>query len=363
MGLFDFFKSKPPIQLSFDWTKTVPKEFVDWHMSEINSNPQATETDSIFGCIGEFGLEKTNPIPTYGIPSKTAYLNSLRTSNGERIGYRRTGSFEVENIVKPVDEYEIFNIQGETIAFLYLSAYHWKTSIKSPLGFYLFGHSKQTAKLYNSPLIAFNQQSAYAEYLKKRELEESRKLKEHLKRTSDFKSDWGKFREVLIDNGINTLFHFTDKANLKSIKKYGGLHSWQHCISNNIFIPSPGGNELSRNLDKSKGLEDYVRVSFTRNHPMMFVEHTRDRNNVILEIDPEIIYLKTTMCSDLNANKNNANIGKNLSDFNRIHFDLFKHPNHFKLSENDRPYYQAEILVKNFIPLKYIKNINQILLS
>ena len=361
MGLFDFFRSKPPIQLSFDWTKIVPKEYVDWHISEINSNPQATELDTISGGKGEFGLEKTNPIPTYGIPSKTAYLNSLRTSNGERIGYIRTGSFEVDNIIKPVDEYEIFNFQGETIAFLYFSAYHRKTSIKSPLGFYLFGHSKQTAKLYTTPLVAFNQQSAYAEYLKKWELEESLKLKEQLKRTNNFKSEWEEFKKILKDSEINTLFHFTDKANLKSIKKYGGLYSWQHCDSNNIYIPSPGGNELSRNLDKSKGLEDYVRVSFTRNHPMMFVEHTRDRNNIILELDPEVVYLKSTLYSDVNANRKGASIGNDLSYFKKIRFDLFKYPNHFKLSEDERPYYQAEILVKSHIPLKYIKNLNEIL--
>lgn len=361
MGLFDFFRSKPPIQLSFDWTKVVPKEFVDWHLSEINSNSQATKSDIILAGIGEFGLEKTNPIPTYGIPSKTAYLNSLRTRNGERIGYRRTGSFEVENIFKPVDEYEIFNFQGETIAFLYFSAYHWKTSIKSPLGFYLFGHSKQTAKLFTTPLVAFDQKSAYAEYLKKWQLEESLKLNEQLKRTNNFKSGWEEFKKILKDSEINTLFHFTDKANLKSIKKHGGLYSWHHCDSNNIYIPSPGGNELSRNLDRSKGLEDYVRVSFTRNHPMMFVEHTRDRDNIILELDTEIVYLKSTMYSDVNANKNGASIGNDLSYFKRIRFDLFKYPNHFKLSEDERPYYQAEILVKNHIPLKYIKNLNEIL--
>lgn len=361
MGLFDFFKNKPQIQLSFDWTKAVPKEFVDWHLSEINSNPQATKSDIISDGNGEFGLEKTNPIPTYGIPSKTAYLNSLRTKNGEIIGYRRTGSFEVDNIKKPVDEYEIFNFQGETIAFLYFSAYHWKTSIKSPLGFYLFGHSKQTAKLYTTPLVAFNQQSAYAEYLKKWELEESRKLKEQLKRTSTFKNDWEKIKEVLIKNEINTLFHFTDKANLRSIKKHGGLFSWKHCVSNKIPIPSPGGNQLSRNLDEIKGLEDYVRLCFTRNHPMMFVEHTRDRDNIILEIDPEVVYLKSTLYSNVNANRNNAVIGKDLSDLKKIRFDLFKHPNHFKLTEDEKPYYQAEILVENHIPLKYIKNLKEIL--
>ena len=93
----------------------------------------------------------------------------------------------------------------------------------------------------------------------------------------------------------------------------------------------------------------------------MFVEHTRDRDNIILEIDPEIVCLKSTLYSDVNANRNNAAVGKDLSDFKKIRFDLFKHPNHFKLTEDEKPYYQAEILVKNHIPLKYIKNLNEIL--
>lgn len=43
-------------------------------------------------------------------------------------------------------------------------------------------------------------------------------------------------------------------------------------------------SKRKRDLDTRKGLEDYVRVSFTRNHPMMFVEPLRNRKNVILEI-------------------------------------------------------------------------------
>ena len=37
-----------------------------------------------------------------------------------------------ENFIIPVDEYELFKINGETISFLYFSAYHYETSKKVP---------------------------------------------------------------------------------------------------------------------------------------------------------------------------------------------------------------------------------------
>lgn len=139
MKLFNFFKSKNTELPKEDWTTLFPKEMVEGLLNEIRSNPQACNTNEIAQGIGEFGLEKTNPIPTYGIPSNEEYLQSLRTLNGEVLRFRRTGSIEVENINKRIDEYEIFNFQGETVAFIYLSPYHWRTSKKSPKGFYIKG--------------------------------------------------------------------------------------------------------------------------------------------------------------------------------------------------------------------------------
>ena len=361
MGFFDFFKSKKPEPPKEDWTNLFPKEMVDGLLNEIKSNPQACRADEIPQGIGEFGLEKTNPIPTYGIPENETYLHSLRTSNGEVLRYRRTGSIEVENINKRVDEYEIFNFQGETIAFIYLSPYHWATSKKSPVGFYVKGGSKKTAKISAPPITAFNQHSAYAEFQQKQEKEEARKYQEQKKRTENFKPDWEEYKTILTANSIHTLYHFTDRANLKSIKKHGALYSWHHCVSNNIDIPVPGGNQLSRDLDTRKGLQDYVRVSFTRSHPMMFVQPIRSRKNVILEIDTEVIYWQGAQYADKNATRNDVHVGSTLHDFNQLKFNLFKLPNHFGLSETDKPYFQGEILVPTKIPAKFIRNLNDLI--
>lgn len=360
MGLFDFLKIKKSNQLKEDWTKTFPKEIVEKFLSEIKDNSQACRIDEIPDGIGEFGLEKTNPIPTYGIPSSQEYLHSLRTINGEVLRYRRTGSINVDNINKPVDEYEIFNFQGETIAFIYISPYHWATSSKPPIGFYVKGKSKRTARITAPPVETFNQQSVYEAYVAKLRTDDKRKYEEQKQRTLNFKSDWEKFKEILSDKKIYTLYHFTDRSNLKSIKKHKGLYSWHHCVNNGIRIPVPGGNQLSRDLDTRKGLQDFVRVSFTRSHPMMYVQPIRNRNNVILEIDPEVIFLKETQYANKNATRNDVNVGSTIGDFNQLRFDLFKLPNHFSLSDTDRPYFQGEVLVKNFIPIKFIRNIKEL---
>ncbi|MBP3680227.1 MAG: DUF4433 domain-containing protein, partial [Bacteroidaceae bacterium] len=66
---------------------------------------------------------------------------------------------------------------------------------------------------------------------------------------------------------------------------------------------------------------------------------------------------ENTLFADRNAVKNGAKVGKTFDDFKRIHFASVKANTHFDLSEEEQEFYQAEVLVKNFIPLHYIKNI------
>ena len=175
------------------------------------------------------------------------------------------------------------------------------------------------------------------------------------------KSNWQEFKAVLDEHRITKLYHFTDRDNLESIIKNGGLYSWMDCDRKGIKINKPGGSSASRQLDSSRNLEDYVRVSFTTQHPMMYVamKDGRISNPVILEIDPEVIYWDDSLYANLNAARYTIkpNIGPTISDFKQIHFQSVKAYKHFDLPEEEQPYFQAEILVKNFIPLGYIKNI------
>ncbi len=174
------------------------------------------------------------------------------------------------------------------------------------------------------------------------------------------KPDWNAFAQILQKHGITKLYHFTDRDNLQSIIQHGGLHSWSDCDDKGIAISKPGGSGTSRQLDSRDGLQSFVRVSFTKQHPMMYVAMNDGRitNPVILEIDPEVIYWQASHYSNMNATKNGAKVGPSLADFENIHFDSVKANKHFDLDTEEQPYFQAEVLVKNHIPLKYITNIS-----
>ena len=173
------------------------------------------------------------------------------------------------------------------------------------------------------------------------------------------KSNWQEFKAILEQQKIAKLYHFTDRDNLESIIKNGGLYSWGDCEDKEIIISKPGGGPLSRELDRRDHLQHYVRVSFTTQHPMMYVamQDGRLSNPVILEIDPEVIYWQDSKYANMNATRSGANKGGTIDDFKRIHFQSVKVRKHFDLPEEEQPYFQAEVLVKNFIPLQYIKNI------
>ena len=175
-------------------------------------------------------------------------------------------------------------------------------------------------------------------------------------------NDWDEIKDILEQNNIHKLYHFTDRDNLEVIINNGGLYSWKDCEDRGITIPKPGGGgpgSLSWSLDARSGLQNYVRVSFTQQHPMMYIAMNEGRisNPVILEIDPEVLYEESTKYSDRNATRNGALIGNDVDAFKRIHFQTIKAKNHFDLDTEEQPFYQAEILVKNFIPLNKILNI------
>ncbi|GHT78596.1 hypothetical protein FACS189464_2320 [Bacteroidia bacterium] len=196
---------------------------------------------------------------------------------------------------------------------------------------------------------------------RKSSIEKQRQKKAELEALLEKKPNWQEFQQVLHDNNITTLYHFTDRANIKSIKRHGGLYSWQYCDNNGIKISQTGGNPLSRGLDTKYDLQNYVRVSFIKAHPMMFVAEKRGRiqNPVILTISLDVCNFAQTRFADMNATKKEHRQGENLEDLNRIHFNTVKLPNHFGLDKSEKPYFQAELLVNTWIPIKYITNIKK----
>ena len=174
------------------------------------------------------------------------------------------------------------------------------------------------------------------------------------------KSNWQEYQAIIERQGIKKLYHFTDRDNLQSIIQNGGLYSWADCKEKGIAIAKPGGSDSSHSLDARDYLQHYVRVCFVTQHPMMYVAMNEGRisNPVLLEIDPQVIYWNGSKYADRNATKNGAQVGDGIDDFKAIHFSAVKVRKHFDLDDDEQKFYQAEVLVKNFIPIEYIKNID-----
>ena len=177
--------------------------------------------------------------------------------------------------------------------------------------------------------------------------------------TQTRKENWRAFKRVVDHQGIKYLYHFTDFRNLKSIRAHGGLYSWSSCEQRGIEIPAPGSSQDSRRLDRSKNLQDYVRLSLHHDHPMKHVARKEGRVKDLrtLVINPSVIYLDSTLFSDINATDRKARIGGDIESFERIRFDI-------ALGrwdgEMEKKFFQAEVLVKAHVPLHLIKLIKHL---
>ncbi len=183
--------------------------------------------------------------------------------------------------------------------------------------------------------------------------------------STEYRQDWREFVEILEENQITKLYHFTDKSNLASIKSCGGLYSWWAAQQKGIIISKPGGVGFGRDLDVRKGLQNYVRLSFNNKNPMLYVAQKEGRvlNPIFLEIDPIVMLLASTLFTKENATKNGVYPSSTLQFFKEI----------VEGTEGDALYSfrkllgggflinpKAEILVLEKIPLQYITNITSI---
>jgi len=185
MGLFDFFKSKTPEEKKLE-------KFL-----EIRENSKIKEKKSLMHPIiamaphddslkdenpkgtGEFGFEKTNPVPVYGIDNLPAYMDKLRYEYTSKSGsgtktynpviYVRTsdsdtsaiGSNKPEtdpvasattspNISGNIDVYNLYSMGGKKLAKIYVNSYSLRVSDKVPKGFF---HRDDTPPMQDAKVL------------------------------------------------------------------------------------------------------------------------------------------------------------------------------------------------------------------
>ena len=75
------------------------------------------------------------------------------------------------------------------------------------------------------------------------------------------------------------------------------------------------------------------------------------------QIDPEVALFEDTIYTDIEATQSNMQYGKEMDDLLKVNFQATK-KEYSRPEDNDYWQRQAEVLVKGFIPLKYILNIS-----
>ena len=198
----------------------------------------------------------------------------------------------------------------------------------------------------------------YDEKERKKIEEEKRREQKRLEiLSSDFKNERIEILQLLRENYIDCFYHFTDRRNIKSIKKNGGLFSWDYLERKDISIPRQGGGNLSRQLDIRYGLQDYVRLSFCPRHPMIYRLEQEGADIVVLRISIDVATFERTLFSNMNATDSGHIHGSTLADLKRVNFFATQR-SYVSRTDPLFKYLQAEVMVKTHVPLRFITNID-----
>ena len=108
-------------------------------------------------------------------------------------------------------------------------------------------------------------------------------------------------------------------------------------------------SEGSRKLDAVAGLENYVRLSFCELNPMVYValREKRIKDPVLLEIDLQVVSRPGVLFSDCNATRTGSiqSIRPTI-----VRFEIVKACSQRDVPVEERPFYQAEVLVPSPLP-------------
>lgn len=154
-------------------------------------------------------------------------------------------------------------------------------------------------------------------------------------------------------NNIKCLYHFTDRRNIDSIIRRGGLYSAYLCDKLGIVYKG-GGDKSSRKRDRETGTENYVNLSFCNDHGMRPVAERRNQyESVLLEISPKILFKQGVLFSDVNATKKDAKIEQGGFGLSNVNYEETQK----KWKGNYNCLHHAEILVPEKIPVDFIINL------
>lgn len=171
------------------------------------------------------------------------------------------------------------------------------------------------------------------------------------------KVDEKQIRQLLSDNGITHFYHFTERENIESIKRNGGICSLQYCLLNAIEVSTKGDMTLLRDTDASFYLEDYARLSFCDRHPLIKKRQEAGADLVLLKVKLDVAWRYDTLFSDRDAASKYHHHGSTIEDLKKVRMGAIRKSN-LEEWDPDYEFNQAEVMVKSIIPLEYIENID-----
>jgi len=169
---------------------------------------------------------------------------------------------------------------------------------------------------------------------------------------------------------LNFLYHFTDKKNLKSIKREEGIFSKKYISEEDFSIKKSPSTKGSKIRDTKRSLYDYVYLSYVPIHPMMLaaVRDGRIEEPVILRIDKGQAFREGTLFSSGNSDSPYTSIRFKLNKHRRYAYDIIsnvakkqemgKKAYEYKRGNDKYHIIQSEVLVRRAIPKESILNLS-----
>ncbi len=159
----------------------------------------------------------------------------------------------------------------------------------------------------------------------------------------------------------NRLYHFTDARNIPSIWDLGGL--WSTAKLREMCVEfHPGGNQQSLEADEMFGMDQYVHLCFTKEHPMAHIARNDGRIEKLQWIyidDPAAVFEieGVRYCAEV-SNKSGAELCS--IEYAREHFDDVALYDYLDWQVGDhyarrQAVERCEILVPYHLPLKYFE--------
>lgn len=155
-----------------------------------------------------------------------------------------------------------------------------------------------------------------------------------------------------------TLFHFTDTRNISSIRKIGLLSRRE--LHGRSLDHIPGGNELSRDLDDSRGLDAYVHLCFRKQHGMAHIATKQGRIIDLqwLSIEPDILTLPDVLIAPDNSVKTGIVARPATDALSELDLDILFDRNDWKDPTIRKRLIAAEryeILVPRMVAIDYVR--------